>query len=432
MEMENFFEESIFTDEEIIIINKETQKEEILKVHRVVLSSRSPVFYNTFKFKDWGEKDEKMIKIEIETTIDIFKSFISLIYSQNFTKVNEENILFFVQLANQFECKEIKNYCLDKIIDYINFENSFQILSIFSNINIKHDGLLNFIANHLEDCFEHSDVSLLDEDNFSEILQLEYVYISESDLMYLIFNWMKVHNTKGDNLFKFIQKDLIDDSFLLKTLKGIKTVKIHRMPILFKVDVIEGGIDYYTQDKKMKFLNNGVTCSKFDNLQVLNFSNGGFIEIPHCESLDSLSDCLTFMIWIYPFYSQGNRLLCKATAGTRDCFTFDIYPNNSLRFIAKSVHKSVPENIPSYQWTFVAVSSSKIDGTTMFVNDKVVFRDKNPTLMLKTKNPLMIGACSNRNNNFNGYMKYIQVCNDSLPKTSIMNIYKKQKKEFQK
>ena len=428
--MEKFFDESIFTDEVIKVINKEEEKEMILKVHRVILSSRSPVFFNTFKFKNWGkEEKEEIISIETQTPLKIFKQFIRLIYSQDYNLINEENILFFVQLSNQFECLEISEYCSLKIPDFVTIENCFQMLSIFSNINIKHESISSFVCSNLKKAFDVSgdDFLNLDEESLFDIVQNSNIGISESDLLVLILHWMKKNEIESKNLLHFIQRDLIEEENLLKHLEGIKTVQIDRFTPFFKIDFEQEKNFLITKEKNLKLINHNVTTYKMENSTVGYFPSHGYLEIPHSDVLDSLSNALTFILWIYPLGSQGTRLLCKATAGTSNCFTFDLHPSNSLRFILKSLYQSIPKNIPSNQWTFVAVTSSIKDGVTMFVNDEIIFEDKNQQIIETNKNPFMIGACSDRRNNFYGYMKNIQVFKLSLPKKNVFDLYHQQK-----
>ena len=428
--MEKFFDESIFTDEVIKVINKEEEKEMILKVHRVILSSRSPVFFNTFKFKNWGEEEkEKIISLETQTPLKIFKQFIRLIYSQDFNLINEENILFFVQLSNQFECLEISEYCSLKIPDFVTIENCFQMLSIFSNINIKHESISSFVSLNLKKAFDVSadDFLNLDEDSLLDIVQNSNIGISESDLLVLILHWMKKNEIESKSLLYFIQRDLIEEENLLKHLEGIKTIPIDRFTPFFKIDFEQKKNFLITKEKNLKLINHNVTTYKMENSTVGYFPSHGYLEIPHSDVLDSLSNSLTFTLWIYPLGSQGSRLLCKATAGTSNCFTFDLHPSNSLRFILKSLYQSIEKNIPSNQWTFVAVTSSIKDGVTMFVNDEIIFEDKNQQIIETNRNPFMIGACSDRSNNFYGYMKNIQVFKLSLPKKNVIDLYHQQK-----
>ncbi|KAJ5075431.1 pep-cterm sorting domain-containing protein [Anaeramoeba ignava] len=150
----NLLKENSFKDFSIFVENKSNPFE--IKVHKSILSSRSP-FFNKF-LKERNEIDKIFLnqfnKKEME-------SILSYIYYGNISFENQENLIQLLEISIYFKLNLLKEFIQKKILNSINYSNFFQFL--FQNRNLN--------SNEIEiKCFE------LINQNFSQIQNNENLF----------------------------------------------------------------------------------------------------------------------------------------------------------------------------------------------------------------------------------------------------------------
>src|SRR5690349_4871088 len=123
--MEEFFEKQVFCDQKIKVCNKEDSI--ILEIHQIILSSKSPVFYNIFMKKNWG--NEKIITIETQVPLKLFKDFISLFYTENYTKIEGDTCITFLLLSNEYQVSSLIPVCINRVCENLKIDNCIEIWS---------------------------------------------------------------------------------------------------------------------------------------------------------------------------------------------------------------------------------------------------------------------------------------------------------------
>ncbi|KAJ5074856.1 pep-cterm sorting domain-containing protein [Anaeramoeba ignava] len=150
----NLLNGNSFTDFSIFVENKSNPFE--IKVHKSILSSRSP-FFNKFLREEkypYSISLNQFNKKEIE-------SILSYIYYGNISFENQENLIELLEISIYFKLNLLKEIIEKKISNSINYSNFFQFL--FQNRNLK--------LNEIEiKCFE------LINQNFSQIQNNENLF----------------------------------------------------------------------------------------------------------------------------------------------------------------------------------------------------------------------------------------------------------------
>jgi hypothetical protein len=421
--MEKFFEQSIFTDESITVVQNETKDTQVFKIHQIILSSKSDVFFSIFSKRDWGNTQKEGIMIETNSSLEEFKLFLEMFYASTFDKINEENCLAMLILSNEYGYKPLSETCQKYVEKNLNTSNCFDIYSIFSMYDLDSLKCFDFICSNLE-TIPTKEVLKLNENCLERILKSETVDCSERDLLKFLLIWAE-KNSMEKNLFEYIQVDQIEDKSILKDFQVKKTIKIDRtLNSLFQFNFEKQEFLQSSFDMKMK----SSISPKLGN-HAVKFGQGQNITIENCDEFDKLSKEMTIMLWINPDHNQNTRLLCKATAGTDNCFTFDLHPNNSLRFICKGICRTIDLNIPSKKWSFVAVTycSNQI---VMYYNGKEIHNETGNFKVQKSHNQLRIGHDSDGSNVFVGKMSKIRVFEKSLESKHIQKCYLAQKSLF--
>ncbi|HRI71826.1 MAG TPA: hypothetical protein PK156_46655, partial [Polyangium sp.] len=145
-------------------------------------------------------------------------------------------------------------------------------------------------------------------------------------------------------------------------------------------------------------------------------TGSSFVQVPNSASLQ-ITGAMTMSAWIRPA-TMTARIFDKITAGGADGYLLDMV-GGQLRMIIPPRTFGTPTNIPMNVWTHVA---GTWDGTTgrLYVNGSLV-RTSSGTAMPIPSNmlPLRIGADSNGNNRFNGFIDEAAVHNVALTQAQI-------------
>ena len=74
------------------------------------------------------------------------------------------------------------------------------------------------------------------------------------------------------------------------------------------------------------------------------------------SSSDEFSASVSFETWIQPAKGDAGRLFDKLTAGQRDGFLIDCWPNQSLRVIVGPRQDDFPDALQADAWQHIAVA----------------------------------------------------------------------------
>ncbi|KAJ5075430.1 pep-cterm sorting domain-containing protein [Anaeramoeba ignava] len=148
----NLLKENSFKDFSIFVENKSNPFE--IKVHKSILSSRSPFFNKFLRQESLSISLNQFNKKEME-------SILSYIYYGNISFENQENLIQLLEISIYFKLNLLKEFIQKKILNSINYSNFF--LFLFQNRNLN--------SNEIEiKCFE------LINQNFSQIQNNENLF----------------------------------------------------------------------------------------------------------------------------------------------------------------------------------------------------------------------------------------------------------------
>ncbi|KAJ5073858.1 pep-cterm sorting domain-containing protein [Anaeramoeba ignava] len=148
----NLLNGNSFKDFSIFVENKSNPFE--IKVHKSILSSRSPFFNESLRQESLSISLNQFNKKEME-------SILSYIYYGNISFENQENLIQLLEISIYFKLNLLKEIIQKKISNSINYSNFFQFL--FQNRNLN--------SNEIEiKCFE------LINQNFSQIQNNENLF----------------------------------------------------------------------------------------------------------------------------------------------------------------------------------------------------------------------------------------------------------------
>ncbi|KAJ5079391.1 pep-cterm sorting domain-containing protein [Anaeramoeba ignava] len=187
----NLLNGNSFKDFSIFVENKSNPFE--IKVHKSILSSRSPFFNESLRQESLSISLNQFNKKEME-------SILSYIYYGNISFENQENLIQLLEISIYFKLNLLKEIIQKKISNSINYSNFFQFL--FQNRNLK--------SNEIEiKCFE------LINQNFSQIQNNENLFnltkeeiikfiqfkqekkeIFQFDFFQFLNNWIKKRNKR--------------------------------------------------------------------------------------------------------------------------------------------------------------------------------------------------------------------------------------------
>ncbi|KAJ5070784.1 pep-cterm sorting domain-containing protein [Anaeramoeba ignava] len=187
----NLLNGNSFKDFSIFVENKSNPFE--IKVHKSILSSRSPFFNESLRQESLSISLNQFNKKEME-------SILSYIYYGNISFENQENLIQLLEISIYFKLNLLKEIIQKKILNSINYSNFFQFL--FQNRNLN--------SNEIEiKCFE------LINQNFSQIQNNENLFnltkeeiikfiqfkqekkeIFQFDFFQFLNNWIEKRNEK--------------------------------------------------------------------------------------------------------------------------------------------------------------------------------------------------------------------------------------------
>ncbi|KAJ5074729.1 pep-cterm sorting domain-containing protein [Anaeramoeba ignava] len=199
----NLLKGNSFKDFSIFVENKSNPFE--IKVHKSILSSRSPFFNKYLR----GKNDIDKISLNQFNKKEM-ESILSYIYYGNISFENQENLIQLLEISIYFKLNLLKEIIQKKILNSINYSNFFQFL--FQNRNLN--------SNEIEiKCFE------LINQNFSQIQNNENLFnlTKEEIIKFIQFKQEKKEIFQFD-FFQFL------NNWIEKRVKSLKLKKYkHKM-----------------------------------------------------------------------------------------------------------------------------------------------------------------------------------------------------------
>lgn len=158
--------------------------------HKCILSIRSPVFAAMIH-GDWLEKDNVLIS---DITINVFRKFITYLYTDNgidLSSENDDTIADLMYCAHKYEIIQLENIISEFISNKINSTNVLCYYKIyhFYNNSIIVKKCMNVISNSTLKVIDCDDFKTLPIELIKNILQLNRVSVSEFVLFKGVLIW---------------------------------------------------------------------------------------------------------------------------------------------------------------------------------------------------------------------------------------------------
>jgi len=113
----------------VLVINAET----VIPAHSQVLAARSPVFNRMLQS---GMKESTTKEIQItDTNVELFKEFLSYLYTGKYNDRQEDLIPDFLLLADKYDVRGLKLECERKLSNHLTVDNVMQKLWLADTYN---------------------------------------------------------------------------------------------------------------------------------------------------------------------------------------------------------------------------------------------------------------------------------------------------------
>ncbi|XP_052807423.1 BTB/POZ domain-containing protein 6-like isoform X1 [Mya arenaria] len=171
---------------------------EVVRAHKNILSSRSPVFYTMF----CGPLQESSAVIEIpDVDTIIFKQFLRFLYTKS-CDVNADSVMYLIYLSKKYDVPSLQNTCREFLKKGFNVENVCTILGQalhFQEVDLQRD-CLNFISKKTAKVLKSVSFLSLPPSTVELILQEESLKCYEIDVYFALKAWaVKACKQKGND-----------------------------------------------------------------------------------------------------------------------------------------------------------------------------------------------------------------------------------------
>jgi hypothetical protein len=147
------YEAKKFTDFKLICNQKEYH------LHKCVLGASSSEYFSTLFDSEWKESESGELKIPEGISVGVMDAFIVYLYTNKTEgEVFKDNMLELYELADYFQCGDLKQFVQTKIAEVISTENVMDFVDLFKAFSDQHleDILVNFIASNLYELSERN------------------------------------------------------------------------------------------------------------------------------------------------------------------------------------------------------------------------------------------------------------------------------------
>ncbi|XP_063409134.1 BTB/POZ domain-containing protein 6-like [Mytilus trossulus] len=168
------------------VIFKVGAEQSIVKVHKYMLASRSPVFYNMFE----GACPEKGEVVIPDVNLGTFKVLLKYIYS-DVLDLSLDNIQEVLYVAEKYMISAMKNTCIALLSSSVETSNAPLVFDVASNFHL--DDLKTKSLYHIQykaaECLKAQNAIKMSRECIGEILKLDSVNCSETDICQFLIKW---------------------------------------------------------------------------------------------------------------------------------------------------------------------------------------------------------------------------------------------------
>jgi len=410
-----FFDSPVLSDCTLVVHPKNemaTTTTIKIQAHKVVLAASSGYFEAAFSSR-WSSSD--VIDIH-DVDMEAFKKLIECIYTDNITNVPPEMLYDVAALASRFQVTKFNKIPEEVLAEGIEPSTALFVLVKSSEWGYHELYLrcLSFcVLQHLNTFVEPYQIGLLEQPHWLDLALfglpkehanayfkqwIELKELSKSDAKQAVEKLNEVYKCYPTRKFTHTEKVILWLDFCRQTTENVAPIWGHK----FKVEP-KGPVN----------LVRGTTgCSSYE------FGGNNYLQISNSDELNKFLSTFTFEARIFPYGVQNTRIICKATAGTSDCITFDLHPDCSLRIITSSCYYTLPNAVEANKWSHVAVTYGET--CALYINGTRLWSITNVQKPRTNSNPLRIGADSEAQNVFRGLMQEIVIHSTELSAEEIV------------
>uniref|UniRef100_A0A914Y589 BTB domain-containing protein n=1 Tax=Panagrolaimus superbus TaxID=310955 RepID=A0A914Y589_9BILA len=159
----------------VISVGKNGEDKTEIKIHKLILASRSPVFDAMLK-AEMKEKVENRIEI-VDFGVEIVEAAVDFFYDQeSYVMLDLDNLIGLLQFADKYDVKDLKRKIENQLFDLLHPTNICQIVnaSIISNSQMLKDICLSsMIVFHCQKVLIEN-LEILDKDFAFELVQKSF------------------------------------------------------------------------------------------------------------------------------------------------------------------------------------------------------------------------------------------------------------------
>lgn len=222
------FNNSLMSDVNFIVRDKESQRKISIPAHKYVLSIGSPVFYKMF-YGDFSEKSDsiELVDADPESLLELLR----FMYSDE-TNLTARCVLRVMYLSEKYMVPALLDECAKFLRNEINAENTWEILKqceFFRDTEKLQKRCWSIVDLQTRQCLRSKGFLSNTQGIVEALVKRKSLYIEESELLRAILSWAKeqckLHSLvpRSENIKKFlgakvlshIRLEFIDDNDLI-------------------------------------------------------------------------------------------------------------------------------------------------------------------------------------------------------------------------
>ncbi|CAC5403379.1 BTBD3_6 [Mytilus coruscus] len=158
----------------------------IVKVHKYMLASRSPVFYTMFE----GACPEKGEVIVPDVNLGTFKGLLKYIYS-DVLDLSLDNIQEVLYVAEKYMLSAMKDKCSVLLSSSVETSNASLVFDVASKLHLEDfkNKSLDYIKKNAAECLKAPNAIKMSKKCMEAILKLDSANCSETDICQFLIKW---------------------------------------------------------------------------------------------------------------------------------------------------------------------------------------------------------------------------------------------------
>ena len=179
-----------FCDVELIAGSGE--QTEVIKAHRIVLSSSSSYFAAMFGNSEFNEHKEKFVKLN-SISFQILKTLIDFIYTGKI-EIDQINVQELLAAADMLQLPEVVSGCAQFLCRELHPSNALGILRFSEAHNCKElaESAIGFINSHFPEVSEHEEILEISQQMMIRLISSELIRVdSEFQVFLVALRWIK-------------------------------------------------------------------------------------------------------------------------------------------------------------------------------------------------------------------------------------------------